>query len=393
MYRTIESSTYADPKVKKLPSDGKFLFVYLVTNEMTDFSGIYHAPYVLIASQTGISEKHVKEMLDQLQELGLVLHDDESEVVWVVNMMKYQLHSSKMLKGALARLRSLHSLDLILGFLLHYRDELSSEYDYEDMVSKYQDIYIQKNGYAYPESGICISGFSQKPGYVPVPVPVPVPTPVDEVEKERPISYDRVIELWNEVAGKYGLPQVRKLTDELKGAIKKASRVLPHQNDWDDLFAEIPLSSTLQGRIGDGKWAPSLGWLLKQNKGESEPNYAKAMNGAWRDKNTGGMSELARRNIEAAEQALNRMGIPTKAQTFILKGITDGSPVEDGHSGIPGEVGDGLWTDAEYGEDRDLPGGPGGVYAGAGADGDYLGQEESREISDDRGFEDSDRGE
>jgi hypothetical protein len=163
-YRTVESSIYADPKVKKLPSDGKFLFVYLLTNEMTDVTGLYHAPYVLISSQMGITEKRIKELLDLLQEQGLVLHDDETEVVWVISMLNYQLHSSKVLKSALARIRSLHSPDLILWFLLHYETEIKDIDSYEDMVAHYADMHIQKYGY--------------------VPVPVPFPG-TDSVPEDR----------------------------------------------------------------------------------------------------------------------------------------------------------------------------------------------------------------
>jgi hypothetical protein len=339
----------------------------------------------------GQPTKFIDKGLKDLAEVGFAFYDDDTEYIFVVEMAHWQVGE---LRGGDKRISTVNKYyasmikNPFLGmFYDRYEDELSLTTPRRGYDGHTNECPIKVD----PNRSDSIH--SSVTDTATVTAPVLVPVLVTEVEAERPISSDRVVELWNEVADRYGLPTVRKLTDELKGLIKKASKALPYQNDWDDLFAEIPLSSTLQGRIGDGKWAPSLGWLLKQNRGESEPNYSKAMNGAWRDKNTGGMSELARRNIEAAEQALNRMGIPTKAQTFILKGITDGRTVEDGHSSIPGEVGDGLWTDAEYGEDRDLPGGPGGVYAGAGADGDYLGQEESREISDDRGFEDSDRGE
>ena len=191
-----------------------------------------------------------------------------------------------------------------------------------------------------------------------------------------------------------GFPNAPKMSGGIARQIREACAVLKTKQDWIDLFTEYRHSKWLRGEANSASSRKrDFSWIFQRENNGSTENYVKIHNGRYRDRHEDDMDPLTRRNFEAAEQALNRMGIPTKAQTFILKGIADGRTVQDGNSGIPGEVGDGLWTDAEYCEDRDLPGGPGGVYAGAGADGDYLGQEESREIPDDRGFEDSDRGE
>jgi hypothetical protein len=98
------------------------------------------------------------------------------------------------------------------------------------------------------------------------PSPSPSPGPGPEEEIEQKIQPQDVIDLWNEMADTYSLPTVRRLTNELTDLIKKACRTLPYRKDWVELLSEIPLSSTLQGKIGDGNWAPSLGVAARNGR-------------------------------------------------------------------------------------------------------------------------------
>jgi hypothetical protein len=405
MYRTIESSIYADPKIKKLPSDGKFLFVYLLTNEMTDFTGLYHAPYILVASQTGISVKRLKDILDIYEDLGIALHDDEAETIWVVNMMKYQLRSHKTMKKVMHHLKGLHAPVLILQFLHYYRQDLEAYAEgYDEMLAKYTETCLTVYGYVYPETAIRVS---RKPdtevekadtSTVPVPVPGSVPgsSPGSKIEETKDTARPQqrfsddpqhLVDLWNAKAPKE-LHRVHTVSAGMRVLIKKALKEYPERRFWEEILQEYERSDFLR----NGNFA-HFDWLLKTSKGESVENFIKVKNGNYRDKHDTGMSELTRKNLKAAEQAMARFNLPTKARVAITEGIKDGYTVDGHHNGTSGPDGHSLWHDADAREDRDLPGEPSGVYGEAGDQRDDVGGEESDPLSDDRGLADPDRGE
>jgi hypothetical protein len=262
----------------------------------------------------------------------------------------------------------------------------------EDLGQNFLEAFEESFEESFPES--FGKGFGES---LPKPLVIDTNTVADTVtdteKKKEVVTPEAVVELWNAAASRYGLPLVRKLGEDLANAVKKVRKSLPYQEDWQELFAEIPRSQTLQGRIGDGNWAPTLGWFLKKNQREAEPNYIKALNGAWRDRNPGGGDKTLRRNIENANEALNRMGVPTHARAAIFKGITDGYHVDEDGRGTTGQAGDGAWLDAEYGETAGLFGGSDGVLGEPGHGGDPLGSAESDEVPDHRGFADAYRGE
>ena len=121
-YRVIEDSIWDDPKVAALDSEAKLAFVYLVTNRQAHVSGIYVLPSVLAAHQTGLTPKHWDRVSDRVSELGLARFDHPREVVWVVNMMRYQGRGEKNASSAAKHILTLHKSPLIKDFCLHYPD-------------------------------------------------------------------------------------------------------------------------------------------------------------------------------------------------------------------------------------------------------------------------------
>lgn len=122
MYRVIETSTWADPRVKQLDPEGKLLFLYLITNSHAHVGGIYYLPDVLIRLETGIKRKKLDTLWDTLSQLGLTCRDRASEVVWVVNMLRYQGRGEKIKLSVEKHLRTLHDSPLVQQFIAHYRD-------------------------------------------------------------------------------------------------------------------------------------------------------------------------------------------------------------------------------------------------------------------------------
>jgi len=122
MYRSIDTALWTDPKVKTLPPEGKLLFLYLITNNHAHVSGIYTIPSVLMAHETGLDDTLVDTLFHTLSQKKLALRDQNFDVIWVVNMLRYQGNGPKIKSAVEKHLPSLHGCPLIPLFVKYYKD-------------------------------------------------------------------------------------------------------------------------------------------------------------------------------------------------------------------------------------------------------------------------------
>jgi hypothetical protein len=120
MYRTIDTACWTDPKVKELTPDGKLLFLYLITNDHSHMTGIYHLPLSYAAHETGLKRRELDTLCHTLSRVGLAHYDRVFEVVWVVKMFDRQARGQKNATAAAAHLATLHKCPLIEDFLHYY---------------------------------------------------------------------------------------------------------------------------------------------------------------------------------------------------------------------------------------------------------------------------------
>jgi hypothetical protein len=113
MYRTWETSGWTDPKVKALDPLVKLIFVYLVTNHHSHVSGVYCLADVTICHELSITTDVVARAWDTLSAAGLLKRDADRDVIWIVNMLRYQSGggklSPKLASSALKHLDTLHN--------------------------------------------------------------------------------------------------------------------------------------------------------------------------------------------------------------------------------------------------------------------------------------------
>jgi hypothetical protein len=341
---------------------------YLIDNQHTNMWGLYYLPKPYINHDTGHSDKIIKRVLQKLEELGFAYYDDETEYVFVVEMAHMQVgelkNGDKRIGSANRFYRDVHDNPFLGMFYDRYAEELAISEDRRGLEGASKGL---TRGLEDPPKSL-VRDYAAADADAPADGSKEVETK-DLVVVERKFADDtqNLVDLWNDMAPSY-YNRTRTVNAKLVGLIKKAFKQYPERQAWEEIIERISMSTFLRGK----KWV-DLHWVVKVSDGADIENYAKIMNGNFGDPDSGGMSDLARRNMEVAEQALNRMGIPTKAQSFIMKGITDGLTIEDGHSSAPGEASDGAWTDAEYREDAGLPGAPGGIYGGGSDQRDYLG--------------------
>ena len=66
--RYINTRFWNDTYVSVLDPIEKLLFIYLLTNEHTNISGVYELPFKIMAVETGIDESMFKKILPRLKE-------------------------------------------------------------------------------------------------------------------------------------------------------------------------------------------------------------------------------------------------------------------------------------------------------------------------------------
>lgn len=245
MYRSIEAKFWTDPKIRELSPAHKLLFLYLITNGHSHVSGIYYMPKVLIQHETGISLSEIDKGIDTLSKLYLCLYDQDTEVVWVRHMLRYQHHGEKILLAVAIQLDSLHNCPLIRAFLDEYED-LSIPYQYpiDTRAPVYKDQDYNQEYNQDQETTLVDS---------------PESTPATRMNQ------DTLIETWNRVCPEHGLPRKTKITDKLRAQIRSR---LGHNSDpefWVAVIEMIPTRPFLLGHNDHG-WTATFDWLVKNDE-------------------------------------------------------------------------------------------------------------------------------
>jgi hypothetical protein len=79
--------------LKELDMPGTVVALYLITGPHANQSGVYYCPITYIAIETHQSNEEVEACLVGLERLGFLKYDYEAEVVWVFNMVKFQVQN------------------------------------------------------------------------------------------------------------------------------------------------------------------------------------------------------------------------------------------------------------------------------------------------------------
>lgn len=88
------------------------------------------------------------------------------------------------------------------------------------------------------------------------------------------LTPDEVVGDWNELAAKYDLPRVRKLTDSRRRRLKARLRQYPEIEDWQRAFSEIANNKWMHGDNPKG-WRADFDFLLQ------DKSFTKLTEGAY----------------------------------------------------------------------------------------------------------------
>lgn len=96
----INTKIWEDNWFNQLDPIEKLFFIYLLTNPMTNISGVYELSKGTIGRSTGLETRVVNEIFDRFEKSGKVIYRDG----WVViaNFIKHQNHNSPKIRTGIA---------------------------------------------------------------------------------------------------------------------------------------------------------------------------------------------------------------------------------------------------------------------------------------------------
>jgi hypothetical protein len=100
--RIVNTKFWDDSYIAQLSPTEKLLFLYLLTNPLTNISGVYELPVKRVAFDTGISVGEVEETWKRLQDDGKLVA--ARGWVGIVNFIKHQNLNPKIKQGIVSEL-------------------------------------------------------------------------------------------------------------------------------------------------------------------------------------------------------------------------------------------------------------------------------------------------
>jgi len=103
--RAISTKFWDDPYILELDAEHKLLFLYLLTNPLTNLAGVYEITMQHMTFHTGLDETKIRTMMDDLQADGKMLY--RNGWLAIKNFQKHQKYNINMRKGADAILETI----------------------------------------------------------------------------------------------------------------------------------------------------------------------------------------------------------------------------------------------------------------------------------------------
>ena len=95
--RIVNTRFWIDDYISHLDPIEKLMFLYFLTNPLTDISGIYEIPLKNVALDTGIDKEMAERIIKRFERDGKIFY--ENGWVAVKNFSKHQVENPKVLRG------------------------------------------------------------------------------------------------------------------------------------------------------------------------------------------------------------------------------------------------------------------------------------------------------
>lgn len=101
-YRKISITFWSDSFVQSLTPEGKYFYLYLMTNTRTTQCGIYEITINQICFETGYNQETVSKLISQFEKSGKIKWSKSTNEIALKNWIKYNDSTSPKVKACVA---------------------------------------------------------------------------------------------------------------------------------------------------------------------------------------------------------------------------------------------------------------------------------------------------
>lgn len=134
MFRKVDVSFWQDSDMIELTPEGKYFYLYILTNPHTTLCGIYEISKRVMSFETGFNIDTIDKLIRQFEEKGKIIYDPGTCEIFIKNWYRYNFTSSpKVIKGIIHDLKKVKSGKLLTAFWNTIPDDVKSvliEYGY-----------------------------------------------------------------------------------------------------------------------------------------------------------------------------------------------------------------------------------------------------------------------
>ena len=245
--RAVNTRFWDDPFVEELSASEKLLFLYLLTNPLTNLLGVYEITLRRICYDTGLQKETVMKGLERFGRVRKAFFVDNFIVL--PNWLKNQNMNSNMKVAVVREFNALPKSikNNILGNGsegLHndsegFRTVMECLVEYEMEIEREIESEIER-----------------------------------EIEKKDEIDFSAILKYYNEHCG--ALPKVQKLTDKRKKLIRARHR----EHGKEAIAKVIKMAAASNFLSGDSEkgWTANFDWVFNEN------NFVKIIEGNYSNK-------------------------------------------------------------------------------------------------------------
>ena len=282
-YRKIDVRLWGDARFNRLtapPPNARYLWFYLLTNPDTvSLPGLYRAGEAAMAEALGWPLKGFREAFAEAFAEGLVQADWIARVVWVPNVIKYNLpESPNVVRSWRIPWDEIPECDLKHQAFQHLRPVVEALG--EAFAKAFREAFGEGYRKGYGESGAGAgagagtrTGAGQEGGVgeTKAPAPAAPPPPLGGAELEKAngeralpsaITVDQLVKVYHAFCPR--LPKIRTLTAKRRRQYATRLHEHPDPEWWAEVFERVEGSAFLRGdagRNGAGWSGATLDWL------------------------------------------------------------------------------------------------------------------------------------
>lgn len=136
-YKPLYSSIWTDNEFENYSPEKKLLFIFLITNQYVEKSGIYRLSLRQISFHTGTSSELINEFINEFINEGKINYDFKKSIIFIKNVFHYQKGVIKNENILLLTIKRNYEL-----VKTEFWDEFFDVYSDEPIVSKIKDLLI-----------------------------------------------------------------------------------------------------------------------------------------------------------------------------------------------------------------------------------------------------------